>query len=338
MKTRTTAACCRTSSTACTDCRGPAWPTWSRRFRRRAGRGPPAPRRAASTASTTWAIRPRPVARDPRFAEGVGPGLRSRARARHRRLGAGHQGAAQRAQAAGLERAGRRGARVLPAAHRARERRSDHDGGGAPAHRSAPGAGQRHQQVGRHRRDDGAVPRGAGLAGGGARAGGAPRTSCSPPIRRRARCARSRRAEGIAALDVPPDVGGRFSVLSPVGLLARGAGRASTSRRCSRGARARGASGPRPTTCSQNPAALYAALHWAADTGLGARIHVLMPYTDRLREFAEWYRQLWAESLGKRVDREGRDGPHRADAGGGGRAPPTSTARCSSSWRGRSTR
>jgi glucose-6-phosphate isomerase len=30
-----------------------------------------------------------------------------------------------------------------------------------------------------------------------------------------------------------------------------------------------------------------------------------MPYTDRLREFAEWYRQLWAESLGKRVDRKG---------------------------------
>jgi len=31
-----------------------------------------------------------------------------------------------------------------------------------------------------------------------------------------------------------------------------------------------------------------------------------MPYSDRLREFAEWYRQLWAESLGKRVDRAGR--------------------------------
>ena len=30
-----------------------------------------------------------------------------------------------------------------------------------------------------------------------------------------------------------------------------------------------------------------------------------MPYTDRLRDFAEWYRQLWAESLGKRVDRGG---------------------------------
>jgi glucose-6-phosphate isomerase len=56
----------------------------------------------------------------------------------------------------------------------------------------------------------------------------------------------------------------------------------------------------------RNPAALYGALHWAADTGLAARVHVLMPYTDRLREFAEWYRQLWAESLGKRVDRKGK--------------------------------
>jgi glucose-6-phosphate isomerase len=56
----------------------------------------------------------------------------------------------------------------------------------------------------------------------------------------------------------------------------------------------------------QNPAALYAGLHWAADTDLGARVHVLMPYTDRLRELAEWYRQLWAESLGKRVNRKGK--------------------------------
>jgi glucose-6-phosphate isomerase len=56
----------------------------------------------------------------------------------------------------------------------------------------------------------------------------------------------------------------------------------------------------------KNPAALFAALHWTADRELGARVHVLMPYTDRLREFAEWYRQLWAESLGKRMDRKGK--------------------------------
>ncbi len=111
--------------------------------------------------------------------------------------------------------------------------------------------------------------------------------------------------DGIATLRVPPGVSGRFSILSPVGLLPAalvgvdivallaGAGRAVE----------RAEAGD----LLRNPPALYAALHWAADIDLGARVHVLMPYTDRLREFAEWYRQLWAESLGKRVDREGRE-------------------------------
>jgi glucose-6-phosphate isomerase len=108
----------------------------------------------------------------------------------------------------------------------------------------------------------------------------------------------------IATLDVPPEVGGRFSVLSPVGLLPAALvgididGLIAGARR----ALDRSAS----DDLLHNPAALYAALHWEADTANGARIHVLMPYTDRLREFAEWYRQLWAESLGKRTDREGR--------------------------------
>ena len=110
--------------------------------------------------------------------------------------------------------------------------------------------------------------------------------------------------EHIATLDVPPEVGGRFSVLSPVGLLPAAlvgidveallAGARRAVERCE------------SDDLLRNPAALYAGLHWAADSGLGARIHVLMPYTDRLREFAEWYRQLWAESLGKRVDRNGK--------------------------------
>lgn len=110
--------------------------------------------------------------------------------------------------------------------------------------------------------------------------------------------------EGVAALEVPPEIGGRFSVLSPVGLLPAAlvgidiegllAG--------ARQALARSEA----DDLLRNPAALWAALHWAADATLGARIHVLMPYTDRLREFAEWFRQLWAESLGKAVDRRGQ--------------------------------
>jgi glucose-6-phosphate isomerase len=110
--------------------------------------------------------------------------------------------------------------------------------------------------------------------------------------------------EGIATLEVPPDVGGRFSVLSPVGLLPAAlvgidiAGLV-------RGA-ALAVERAEADDLLHNPAALYAALHWSADLQAGARLHVLMPYSDRLRDVAEWFRQLWAESLGKRVDREGR--------------------------------
>jgi glucose-6-phosphate isomerase len=56
----------------------------------------------------------------------------------------------------------------------------------------------------------------------------------------------------------------------------------------------------------KNPAGLLATLlHHAAVEG-GKPIHVLMPYSDRLRSFALWFQQLWAESLGKAVDRSGR--------------------------------
>jgi glucose-6-phosphate isomerase len=108
----------------------------------------------------------------------------------------------------------------------------------------------------------------------------------------------------IATLDVPPEVGGRFSVLSPVGLLPAALVGVDIDALLEGAQRALERS--ESDDLLQNPAALYAALHWAADANLGARVHVLMPYTDRLREFAEWYRQLWAESLGKRVDRGGR--------------------------------
>lgn len=109
--------------------------------------------------------------------------------------------------------------------------------------------------------------------------------------------------ERIATLDVPPGVGGRYSVLSPVGLLPAALVGIDINALLQGAARAVDAA--REDDLLHNPAALYAALLWAADTTRGARIHVVMPYADRLREFAEWYRQLWAESLGKRVDRRG---------------------------------
>jgi glucose-6-phosphate isomerase len=112
------------------------------------------------------------------------------------------------------------------------------------------------------------------------------------------------RQDRIATLDVPPHVGGRFSVLSPVGLLP--AALVGIDIEGLLGGARQALERSEADDLLQNPAALYAVLHWEADRAHGAGIHVLMPYTDRLREFAEWYRQLWAESLGKRSDREGR--------------------------------
>jgi glucose-6-phosphate isomerase len=54
-----------------------------------------------------------------------------------------------------------------------------------------------------------------------------------------------------------------------------------------------------------NPAGLLATLLHRADREDGRSIHVLMPYSDRLRSLALWFQQLWAESLGKAVDRSG---------------------------------
>ena len=58
------------------------------------------------------------------------------------------------------------------------------------------------------------------------------------------------------------------------------------------------------TLCAQedpksNPAAMHAALLYLAMQEKRCNIHVLMPYADGLLRFAEWYGQLWAESLGK---------------------------------------
>jgi glucose-6-phosphate isomerase len=104
-------------------------------------------------------------------------------------------------------------------------------------------------------------------------------------------------AEGVPTVPVPPNVGGRFSVLSPVGLLPAGvcgvdldqlmAGAAAAEQRSS------------SATLAENQAGLVATLLHAADIEQGGRIHVLMPYCDRLRSFALWFQQLWAESLGK---------------------------------------
>jgi glucose-6-phosphate isomerase len=110
-------------------------------------------------------------------------------------------------------------------------------------------------------------------------------------------------AEGIATLPVPPGVGGRFSVLSAVGLLPAGLIGVDTD------ALLRGAAAMRErcdtATLRDNPAGVFAVLQQRAHALAGAPIHVMLPYSDRLYAAADWFRQLWAESLGKRLDTAG---------------------------------
>lgn len=103
--------------------------------------------------------------------------------------------------------------------------------------------------------------------------------------------------EGIASVPIPPNVGGRFSVLSPVGLLPAAMSGVDT------GALLAGAADMRsrcqPDSWPVNPAGAFAVLQWLADTRRSRRSHVFMPYADGLRDMAAWFVQLWAESLGK---------------------------------------
>ncbi len=57
----------------------------------------------------------------------------------------------------------------------------------------------------------------------------------------------------------------------------------------------------------RNPAAMLAALLVELGQTKGKSNHVLMPYSNSLYLLADWYRQLWAESLGKQKNRQGLD-------------------------------
>src|ERR1035437_7089698 len=109
--------------------------------------------------------------------------------------------------------------------------------------------------------------------------------------------------EKMTSFVVPDNVGGRFSVLTSVGLVAAAltginlvellAGAGAMRARCQTGS---------PKT---DPAAAYAAVQYLYYQK-GVKLSVLMPYSQSLYSVADWYRQLWAESLGKKLDRAGR--------------------------------
>jgi glucose-6-phosphate isomerase len=105
-------------------------------------------------------------------------------------------------------------------------------------------------------------------------------------------------AHGIPTLDHHTGIGGRFSGLTNVGLLpalARGLD--------VRALRAGAKAAVDGLLGAAKPSEFAPALGAAAAVGLarerGIRVLVMMPYADRLGKLAEWFVQLWAESLGK---------------------------------------
>jgi glucose-6-phosphate isomerase len=113
------------------------------------------------------------------------------------------------------------------------------------------------------------------------------------------------RADGYDMLPVPSDVGGRFTVLAPVGLFSAAMCGIDIDQLLA------GAAAMKARTevhhWHQNPAVLLAAIKYIAYRSKGKPMHVMMPYSNRLYLLADWYRQLWAESLGKAKDRAGND-------------------------------
>jgi len=108
--------------------------------------------------------------------------------------------------------------------------------------------------------------------------------------------------EKLASFEVPKNVGGRFSVLSAVGLLPA-AMTGIDIRELLRGAACM-EDRTRTGDLWNNPAYAAAALQRILDER-GKHISVMMPYSSQLRDVADWFRQLWAESLGKRSGVDG---------------------------------
>ncbi len=112
-------------------------------------------------------------------------------------------------------------------------------------------------------------------------------------------------AEGYASFIVPDGVGGRFSVLSPVGLVSSAlvgidvpgllAGAAAMDERC------------KDAPFAENPALVYAAIQTLMQNEKGKPMAVTFSYSQRLASLSDWYAQLLAESIGKRKSKGGAD-------------------------------
>jgi glucose-6-phosphate isomerase len=105
-------------------------------------------------------------------------------------------------------------------------------------------------------------------------------------------------AHGIPILEHHTGIGGRFSCLTNVGLLPAMA-HGLDARAIRAGARAALEPLLAGLPAAEVPFAAGATTMVALAKARGIRSFVLMPYSDRLGKFSEWFVQLWAESLGK---------------------------------------
>ncbi len=111
-------------------------------------------------------------------------------------------------------------------------------------------------------------------------------------------------SEGFKRYVIPDGVGGRFSEMCPVGLIAAAV--------CGIDIKAmlEGAAYMDKLASSSDMyknAPLMAATMQYIAMNKGMNISVMMPYSDGLKFMADWYCQLWGESLGKRVDLDGKE-------------------------------
>ncbi len=105
------------------------------------------------------------------------------------------------------------------------------------------------------------------------------------------------RAHGLTIIDHDTEIGGRFSAFTEVGLLPAALIGLDV-KAIQKGVKA-AVTAHTSFTSIKPEHALYGAAWNIAAAKLGANMHIQMPYAEALTPFAQWHRQLWAESLGK---------------------------------------
>lgn len=110
--------------------------------------------------------------------------------------------------------------------------------------------------------------------------------------------------EGYKTFFVPDDVGGRFSVFSAVGLLPLALVGLDIDEIIN-GVKDMDLA-LKNKNIRENIAAQNALIHFLMDVQKGKSLSVMMPYSSRLKYVADWFAQVWSESLGNEVNRDGQ--------------------------------